>query len=110
MVRTTRRSPSQSPETASQRWTFLSNHAHVLICLAQEDSPRLRDIAGRIGITERAVGAIVHDLEEGGFLERGREGRRNTYRLLLDRPLRHEVERHCDVRELVALFVARRRA
>ncbi|MFM7298688.1 MAG: MarR family transcriptional regulator, partial [Planctomycetota bacterium] len=76
MVRTTRRSPSQSPEPASHRWTFLSNHAHVLICLAQEDSPRLRDIAGRIGITERAVGAIVHDLEEGGFLKRGREGRR----------------------------------
>jgi len=110
MVRTTRRSRSQPPETPSQRWTFLSNHAHVLICLAQEASPRLRDIAGRIGITERAVGAIVHDLEEGGFLERGRDGRRNTYRLLLDRPLRHEVERHRDVRELIGLFAHRRRA
>lgn len=110
MVRTTRRSSTQTSETASQRWTFLSNHAHVLICLAQDDAPRLRDVAQRIGITERAVGAIVHDLEQEGFLERGREGRRNTYRLLLDRPLRHEVERHRNVRELVALFVARRRA
>lgn len=110
MVRTARRTPVRSPETTSQRWTFLSNHAHVLICLAQEESPRLRDVAGRIGITERAVGAIVNDLEQEGFLERSREGRRNTYRLLLDRPLRHEVERHRDVRELVALFVSRRRA
>lgn len=110
MVRNPKSNATQSPESSSLRWTFLSNHAHVLICLAQEDSPRLRDVASRIGITERAVGTIVHDLEQEGFLERHREGRRNTYRLSLDRPLRHEIERHREVRELVALFTGRRRA
>ena len=55
-------------------WTFLSNHAHVLICLAQEPEVRLREVAARVGITERAVQHIVADLEEGGYLSRKRKG------------------------------------
>ncbi len=71
-------------------WTFLSNHAHVLICIAQEPGVRLREVAARVGITERAVQHIVADLEEGGYLSRAK-GRRNHYELHADRPFRHPV-------------------
>ena len=59
-------------------WTFLSNHGHVLLCIAQEPEIRLRDVAERVGITERAVQRIVADLEEAGYLSRAREGRATT--------------------------------
>lgn len=94
-------------DAGSHRWTFLSNHAHVLVCLARDPSTRLRDIAAGIGITERAVGGIVRDLETEGFLERRREGRRNSYVLRLDQPLRHPVERHREVGDLIELFLER---
>ena len=84
-------------------WTFLSNHAHVLICLAAEPDARLRDLAAKVGITERAVQAIVTDLEEGGALTRIREGRRNRYQLHPDVALRHPVEAHCTIRDLLAM-------
>src|SRR5882762_2892766 len=74
--------------------TFLSNHAHVLLCIAKEPELRLREVAHRVGITERAVQRIVADLEEGGYLSRSREGRRNRYEVHPDRPLRHSVESH----------------
>jgi DNA-binding transcriptional regulator PaaX len=77
----------------------------VLICLAQDPQPRLRDVAERIGITERSVQNIVSDLEAEGILVRHREGRRNVYELRLDRPLRHPVEGHRKVAELVRLIV-----
>jgi DNA-binding IclR family transcriptional regulator len=86
-------------------WTFLSNHAHVLLCIARERGVRLRDVAARVGITERAVQRIVADLEEGGYLSRSREGRRNRYEVHLDRPLRHSVESHRDVRVLLNLIL-----
>ena len=75
-------------------WTFLSNYAHVLLCIAREPKVRLREVAHRVGITERAVQRIVADLEEGGYLSRSRSGRRNRYEVHLDRPLRHAVESH----------------
>jgi hypothetical protein len=78
-------------------WMFLSNHAHVLICIAQEPEVRLREVAARVGITERAVQRIVADLEEGGYLSHKRKGRRNYYELHADRPFRHPVAAHCDV-------------
>ena len=86
-------------------WTFLSNHAHVLICIAQEPEIRLRDVAERVGITERAVQRIVADLEEGGYLSRSREGRRNRYEVHADRPLRHPVEAHRVVNGLLDLIL-----
>ncbi len=93
------------PELASgSEWTFLSNHAHVLLCIAQEPEIRLRDVADRVGITERAVQRIVADLEECGYLSRIREGRRNHYEVHVDRPLRHAVESHCDVRGLLGFI------
>lgn len=74
-------------------WTFLTNHAHVLICLTRDPSMRLRDVAEAVGITERAAQRIVADLVADEYLERIREGRRNRYELRTDRPLRHPLER-----------------
>jgi len=85
-------------------WTFLTNHAHVLLCLAQDPETRLRDVAERVGITERAVQRIVQDLEDGGFIEREKIGRRNRYAVRADLPLRHPIERHRTVASLLALI------
>jgi DNA-binding Lrp family transcriptional regulator len=86
-------------------WTFLSNHAHVLLCIAKEPEVRLREVAHRVGITERAVQRIVADLEAGGYLSRSRESRRNRYEVHLDRPLRHSVESHREVGVLLNLIL-----
>lgn len=87
-------------------WTFLSNHAHVLLLLAQDSQIRLRDVAERVGITERAVQRIVADLEAGRYIERERDGRRNRYRINSDLPLRHPVEAHCGVGKLLGLVLS----
>jgi DNA-binding IclR family transcriptional regulator len=87
----------------NRQWTFLSNHAHVLVCLAADPQSRLRDVAAAVGITERAVQKIVSDLEQAGVLARTRAGRRNTYRLDLSVPLRHPLESHRTVGALLAL-------
>ncbi|HJZ90564.1 MAG TPA: helix-turn-helix domain-containing protein [Gemmataceae bacterium] len=84
-------------------WTFLSNHAHVLICIAAEPESRMRDVAARVGITERAVQRIVAELEAGGYLTVTRAGRRNRYILNPNLPLRHPVEAHRDVGSLIEL-------
>ncbi len=86
-------------------WTFLSNHAHVLLCIAREPEIRLRDVAERVGITERAVQRIVADLEAGKYLERIRAGRRNRYVVHPELPLRHPVEAHRDVGALLTLVL-----
>jgi DNA-binding transcriptional ArsR family regulator len=86
-------------------WTFLTNHAHILFCIARDSEVRLRDLALRVGITERAVQRIVTDLEEGGYLEISKQGRRNRYQVRSDLPLRHPIERHCRVQRLIELVV-----
>lgn len=86
------------------RWTFLSNHAHVLVCLRHDRRARVRDIAAAVGITERAVLHILADLEAEGIVARVREGRRNAYELDLDKPLRHPLEAARSVRELLELL------
>jgi DNA-binding transcriptional ArsR family regulator len=86
------------------RWTFLTNHAHVLILLSQDPSMVLREVALQIGITERAVQRIIADLEEGGFLERERVGRQNHYRILPNKPLRHPIESHRTIGDLLDLI------
>jgi hypothetical protein len=73
-------------------WTFLTNHAHVLVCIAREPGVRLRDVAERVGITERATQGIVSDLVEAGYVSRTRVGRRNQYAVRDDLPLRHPLE------------------
>ena len=85
-------------------WTFLTNHAHVLLCIAADPHVRLRDVAETVGITERAAQRIVADLEAAGYLERERVGRRNRYRLHTYRPLRHPMDRGHRVQELVHLL------
>ena len=80
-----------SPE-ATPDWTFLSNHSHVLVCVARDPDVRVSEMARRVGIGERAVHRILSDLEEAGYLTRTREGRRNRYSVHLDRPLRHPLE------------------
>ena len=85
-------------------WTFLTNHAHVLFCIARDPGVRLRDVAARVGITERAAQRIVADLDRDGYLERNRIGRRNHYRIDQDLHLRHPIEQHLAVGELIALL------
>ncbi len=85
-------------------WTFLTNHTHVLLCIARDPEVRLRHIALAVGITERAAQRIVADLDEAGFLERSRVGRRNAYTLRRDLPLRHPLERDRSVGELLDLL------
>jgi DNA-binding transcriptional ArsR family regulator len=85
-------------------WTFFTNHAHVLLCIAREPDVRVRDLALRVGITERAAQRIVADLVEAGYLERSRDGRRNHYRVRADLPLRHPVEQPHRVGEVLAVL------
>lgn len=91
-------------ESASA-WTFLTNHSHVLICLARDSTARLRDVAQEVGITERAVQRIVSDLEGEGVLAHVREGRRNRYAIHAERHLRHPVEAHTTVSALLAVVL-----
>jgi hypothetical protein len=92
---------AQAPGGA--RWTFLTNHGHVLLCLARSPELRLRDVAIEVGVTERAVQRIVADLEEGGYLTRQRSGRQNEYQINIDGPMRHPVEAPATVGALIAL-------
>lgn len=85
------------------RWTFLSHHAHVLLCIARDPDTRLREVAAEVGITERAVQAIVNDLVESGYLSRERVGRRNHYEVDQTAPLRHTMNRDVDVGKLLGL-------
>ncbi|MET9622376.1 helix-turn-helix domain-containing protein [Streptomyces sp. NPDC006464] len=88
------------------KWTFLTNHARVLLAISRDPSVRLREVALTCGVTERTVQAIVADLEEAGYLTRTRaeDGRRNHYALALNTPFRHPAEADHDVAGLIALF------
>ena len=84
-------------------WTFFSNHAHVLICLTQDSTMLLKDVAKMVGITERAVQRIVADLESANYLVREKEGRQNVYHVNTKLPLRHQIEAHKSVGMLLKL-------
>jgi DNA-binding transcriptional ArsR family regulator len=94
-------------DSTSPPWTFLSNHAHVLLCVARDSDVRVRDVAEEVGITERAVQRILGELEEAGVLQRERRGRRNHYEVDASLPLRHPLEAHRTIGDL--LRVLRRR-
>jgi predicted transcriptional regulator len=89
---------------SERRWTFLTNHSHVLVCIAQDPDSRGRDIAERVGISERAVQAIIGDLVEGGYVTRERVGRRNHYTIDTEGRLRHPVEEGHTVGDLLAML------
>jgi len=87
-----RRGRSMSEGVARSTWTFLTNHGHVFVCIAEDPGIRGRDIAVRVGITERAAQSIVADLVAEGYITRTRVGRRNRYEIHSDAPLRHPIE------------------
>ncbi|MGC9292903.1 MAG: helix-turn-helix transcriptional regulator [Acidobacteriaceae bacterium] len=94
------------PEAA---WTFLTNHAHVLLLLSGDPEMRMRDAATAVGITERAVQRIVDDLSAAGYLAIKKAGRRNRYTVNTGMPLRHPVEAHCSVDGLIRFVLSTRR-
>jgi DNA-binding IscR family transcriptional regulator len=85
-------------------WVFLTNHAHVLLCVASDHEMRLRDIADEVGITERAAQRIVTELVASGYLTKRRVGRRNCYDVNPDAPLRRVSHRHHTVGEVLELL------
>jgi DNA-binding Lrp family transcriptional regulator len=85
-------------------WTFLTNHAHVLLCIARDPDLRMREIADRVGITERATQRIVGDLVDGGYVSRTKVGRRNEYSVNPDAPLRHPLSRDHEIGKVLALL------
>jgi DNA-binding MarR family transcriptional regulator len=88
----------------AKEWTFLTNHAHVLLAIARDSTARLRDVADAVGITERAAQAIVADLEAAGYLHRERVGRRNHYTVNPAGPFRHPAEADHRIGDLLDLF------
>jgi DNA-binding transcriptional ArsR family regulator len=99
-----RAAASRLVEEPAARWTFLTNHAHVLALLHANPEMILRDVAAAVGITERAVQHIVHNLVEDGFIEREKVGRQNRYRVITDQPLRHPIEAHRTIGDLLKLI------
>jgi len=97
---------NDTADNSRERWTFLTNHAHVLLCISRDPDILLRELALRVGITERAAQAIVADLVREGYLTRERVGRRNRYAVAPQRPLRHPVERDHAVGELLAALAS----
>ena len=85
-------------------WTFLSNHAQVLLCIARDPDVRIRDIADMVGIEERAAHRIVSDLIASGYIDRSKVGRRNHYRLNRDVRMRHIAQADHGIGELLDTF------
>lgn len=86
-------------------WSFLTNHARALLCIAADPGARLRDIAATVGVTERRAHAIVTDLVDAGYVVKDRNGRRNQYRIQADLPLRDPTNRQRTIGELLDLLV-----
>ena len=93
-----RRRPDPGPAIG---WTYLTNHTHTIITLLREPDILVRELAIEVGITERAILRILGELEQEGVITKTREGRRNHYEVNLDAPLRHPLEAHCTLRDLV---------
>jgi DNA-binding IclR family transcriptional regulator len=89
-------------------WSFLTNHARVLLCIAHDPGVRLRDIAARVGITERGAYGIVTDLTEAGYVVKERDGRRNRYQIQEHLPLPETAGRERTIGEVLALLVGAR--
>lgn len=98
------------PESTAPGWTFLTNHAQVLVCIAHDPGIRLRDIGERIGITERAAHRIVVELADAGYITRQRNGRRNRYTVNTHLALPDPIAREQNVGELLEILTATRGA
>ncbi len=106
MSKTTAHEATTSDEAATNRWTFLTNHAHVLIALYANPDLVLREVAAQVGITERGVQRIVQELEAEGFIQREKVGRKNRYQVLVKKPLRHPLEAHRKIGDLLKLIIS----
>ncbi|RHX85751.1 MarR family transcriptional regulator [Leptospira stimsonii] len=95
---------SDSTEREKHQWTFLSHHAHVLLCINSDPNVLLRELATKVGITERAVIGIIEDLEEADILVRTKEGRRNSYKINKKASLRHKLKSHKTVSDLLRIL------
>jgi DNA-binding MarR family transcriptional regulator len=95
----------QQPQPAGLRWDFLTNHAHVLVCIARDPGIRLRDIADAVGITERAAHRIVTELVDEGYVVRERQGRRNRYQVKTELPLPHPLGEEREVGDLLKVLL-----
>ena len=88
-------------------WTFLTNHSHVLLCIAEDPDVLLREVAARVGITERATQRIVAELESAGYLSHEKVGRRNRYKIHRELPLRHPLEDHLEIGAILRVLTQR---
>ena len=96
----------QDSQQAVPRWDFLTNHAHVLVCVARDPGIRLRDIAAAVGITERAAHRILSELVDEGYVVRERQGRRNRYQVKTKLPLRHPLAEEREVGDLLEVLIS----
>jgi|SRR6185437_4415171 predicted transcriptional regulator len=94
----------ERPTNNRPTWVFLSNHAHVLLCIARDPDSRTRDIAGHVGITERAAQRIVSELIAGGYLTRTKIGRRNRYEINRRGHLRHPIFNEFEIGPLLDIL------
>lgn len=97
----TRQTSGSGSGEQARGWTFLTNHAHILLCLVHDDSLTARELGQRVGITERSVQTILSDLVDGGYLEKTKIGRRNHYTVNESGRLRHPVEAEHTISELI---------
>ena len=95
---------SQSKTRPTGTWGFLTNHAHVLLCIARAPQSRARDIAEQVGITERATQRILADLIGDGYVTRTKVGRRNNYKINVSGHLRHPVFRDLSIGPLLQVL------
>jgi DNA-binding MarR family transcriptional regulator len=99
------RNDGQGGATKAAGWDFLTNHAHVLTCVANDPGIRLRDIAAAVGITERYAHRILSELVDEGYVLRERQGRRNRYQVVPDLPLRHPLVQGREVGDLLEVLL-----
>ncbi len=94
------------PDDSAPTWTFLTNHAQVLVCIADDPGVRLREIGQRVGITERAAHRIVGELAAAGYITRQRNGRRNQYTINAHLPVHDPIARQHNVGQLLEILTA----
>jgi DNA-binding MarR family transcriptional regulator len=87
-----------------KNWTFLSNHGRALLCIAHDPEARLREIAVRLGVTERSAYSLVNDLADAGYIVKERDGRRNRYRIQEHLPLPDLTGRVLPIGEVLAVL------
>ncbi len=98
-------SQKDSSESVDQSWTYLTNHSHVLVCVWRNPQLTAREISNLVGITERSVQRIIRELTADGVLKVEKDGRKNRYQVDPTRMLRHPLENHCSVADLLRLVV-----